>query len=135
MNHLKISNSQKLSCLLALPSIWKVSMGLLVLDVTDGLLSILFCYYCFIVYGWQQPSIQETSKKNTKRTRTQKKSLIILHRFLDKNTSAFKPLSLKGRIKFQKNWIGGEIPSENLWGKPRWDGIFSFSFSHDWLSW
>ena len=83
-------------------------------DVTDCLSSILFCYYCFIFYGWQQPSIQKTSKKNTKRTRTQKKSLIILHRFLDKNTSAFKPLSLKGRIKFQKNWIGGEIPSENL---------------------
>ena len=66
-------------------------------------------------------------------TRTHKKSYIILHRFLDENTLVCYPfllLFLKGRIKFPKKWVGGEIFLRKSVGetKMRWD--FSFLFSH-----
>ena len=89
LSHLKILNSQKLSCLVGLFGL-KSFHGFVSLahveDVTDYLSSVLFC---IIVLLFTAGSSKNIKKHQYAPRRTHKKGYLILHRLLDENTLVF----------------------------------------------
>ena len=75
-------------------------------------------------------NIQKTSICSNKNTQ---KKLHNVTYILDENTLVCYPfllLFLKGRIKFPKKWVGGEIFLRKSVGEAKMGWDFSFSFSH-----
>ena len=137
LNHLKILNSQKLSCLvdlLGLKTLYKLVSLTQLEEVTDCLSSVLFCIIVLFFMAGSSKNIQKTSICSNKNTQEELNNFKKILRWKHISFSPLPTPFLEGRITCQEIGKRRNDLRKSV-GKPKWDRIFSFSFSQYYLSW
>ena len=125
LNHLKILNSQKLSCLVGLIGLKSFYDFVSLAQFRRTWLTVYLLFYSLLLFK----NIQKTSicsKKNT-----QKELNNIAEIFIWKHITFLPPPTpfLKGRIKFWKDWVGGKFFNKICGESQNGIGFFHFNFN------
>ena len=131
LNHFKILNSQKLTCLVGLFGLksFHEFVSLVQLeDVTDCLSSVLFCIIALFFMAGNSKSIQKTSICSNKNTEKELNNVTYFqmktHQFSTPSHSFFKEQDKVSK----NNWQGEKPFKEICGGNQNGTGFFQFCF-------
>ena len=99
-------------------------------NVTDCLSSLLFCIIVLFIVVGSSKSTQKTSICSKKNTQIELNNITQI--FRRKNINFLPTLTqfFKDDDKVFKKLARGRNFLRKSWGKPKWDGVFSFPFPH-----